>query len=109
MAQGPNWLNLPRGLPPEAHLSTPLFVETGGAIYHEAGLSIPRRAHLSRGGPIYPEAGLSIPRRGYPMAVLRRFLRGFTTRGTCFDEGRCGLNVWVWGFGFGVLGLGFRV
>ena len=33
--------------------------------YPEAGLSILRRAYLSRGGPICPEAGLSVPRRVY--------------------------------------------
>jgi len=27
-----------------------------------AGLSVPRRAHLTRSGPICPEAGLSLPK-----------------------------------------------
>jgi len=32
----------------------------------EAGLSVPRRACLSRGGPVRPEAGLSVPSRACP-------------------------------------------
>ena len=45
------------------------FLSRGGPICPEAGLSVPRRvyvpwrAYLSRGGPFCPEAGLSAPRR----------------------------------------------
>jgi len=55
------------GLYPEAGLSIPrrAYLSRGGPIYPEAGLFIPRRAYLSRGGHIYPEAGQSIPRRAY--------------------------------------------
>ena len=54
----------------EAGLSVPkrAYLSRGGPA---TGLSIPRRAYISRGGPICPEAGnpnagLSIPRRACP-------------------------------------------
>jgi len=43
----------------------------GGPICPEVGLSVMRRVCLFRGGSVYPEAGLPIPRRARPK-VLRR-------------------------------------
>ena len=50
---------------PEAGLSVPrrAYLSRGGRVRPEAGFSFPRRACPSRGGLIRPEAGLSVPRR----------------------------------------------
>ena len=44
-------------------------IETHSATHHKAGLSVPRRACLSRGGPVYPEADLLVQENDPPMEV----------------------------------------
>ena len=59
-------------------------------ICPEAGLSVPRRAHLSRGGPIYPKAGLSA--HVHPNAGLSVPMRAHLSRGGPLTlEGGCAM------------------
>ena len=59
---------LSAGVPPEAGLSVPrrACLSRSGPVCPEAGLSVPRRACLSQGGPVYLKAGMSVLRRACP-------------------------------------------